>query len=457
VGRRDPVLQLPEFDLAPSGLLTDQYELTMAASFMSRGMADRATFSLFARRLPPNRGFLVAAGLEGCLAFLERFHFHEHELQYLRDVQQFDNAAIDAFRNLRFSGDVWAVPEGRIVFPDEPLLEVTAPLPEAQVVETYLLNQVTYQTAIASKAARCRLAARGRGLADFAFRRTHGTEAAMAVGRVSAIVGFGSTSNVEAARRFGLRASGTMAHSYVEAFPTEAEAFRAFAEDNPDRATFLVDTYETLGGVRAAIDVITSMGLSKRSAIRLDSGDLGTLAKKARSMLDAAGLTQVQIVASGSLDEYVIDDLVKAGAPIDGFGVGTKMGVSADAPYVDTAYKLVQYGDRPVLKLSPHKATLPGPKQVFRRLDTMSDLICARDETQPNGYQPLLEPVMVGGQRIQPPHGVADASKRFEADLSALPDPARALRDPSPPTAAFSDHLTSLAARVRQEALKTRL
>jgi len=253
-------------------LLTDLYELNMAASYLRRGMDEPATFSLFVRRLPPSRGFLVAAGLEACLDFLASFSFEEEDLRYLSETLGYDDATVEAFRGLRFEGEVWAVPEGRVVLANEPLLEVTAPIAVAQLVETYLLNQVTFQTTIASKAARCRLAARGADLVDFAFRRTQGAEAAMAVARTTAMVGFVATSNVEAARRYGLRAAGTMAHSFIEAFPTEEEAFRAFARDFPDRVTFLVDTYDTLNGVRTAVRVIRELGLADRLGIRLDSG-----------------------------------------------------------------------------------------------------------------------------------------------------------------------------------------
>ena len=362
-----------------SGLCTDLYELNMAASYLRRGMTGPATFSLFARHLPPDRGFLVAAGLQECLEFLEGFHFDDDELAWLHAELGFDDQAVAAFAELRFTGEVWAVPEGRVVFAGEPLLEVTAPIAEAQLVETALLNSISFHTAVASKAARCRLAAGGAELVDFAFRRTQGMDAAMAVARASAMVGFSATSNVEAARRFGLRVAGTMAHSFVEAFGDERSAFAAFARDFPDRTTFLVDTYDTLEGVRAAIEVIRELGLAGGLGVRLDSGDLGELAVRTRRLLDEAGLPDARIVASGGLDEYAIAELVGHGAPIDIYGVGTKMGVSADAPYLDTAYKLVRYGERPVAKLSPGKPSLPGAKQVFRGRATDGDLLGLRD------------------------------------------------------------------------------
>jgi nicotinate phosphoribosyltransferase len=434
-----------------TALLTDLYELNMAASYLRRGMTATATFSLFVRTMPPDRGFLVAAGLDDCLTFLERFRFEDDELEYLRDVLGFGEPTLMALRDLRFTGEVWAVPEGSVVFAGEPLLEVTAPLAEGQLVETFLLNQITYQTAVASKAARCVTAAGGRDVVDFAFRRTHGVEAAMGVARTSGMVGFAATSNVEAARRFGLTVSGTMAHSFVEAFGTEQAAFRAFAQDFPSRTTFLVDTYDTLQGVRTAIDVIRELGLSEGLGIRLDSGDLAALAHEARALLDAAGLSHVRILASGGLDEYAIEELVAGGAPIDGFGVGTRVGVSADAPYLDSAYKLVEVGGRPVLKLSPEKVTAPGRKQVFRPTRVDGDVVGLRDEPVPDGCRPLLEPVMREGRRIGEPFDLGEARGRFRRDLAELPESALPLRAPTPPAVSPSDRLRALSDRVAAE------
>ncbi|MFE9955719.1 nicotinate phosphoribosyltransferase [Micromonospora sp. NPDC005299] len=435
-----------------TGLRTDLYELRMAASYLRRDMTEHATFSLFVRRLPPGRGFLVAAGLAEALAFLTSFAFDDAELGYLRDVVGFDRPALTALAGLRFTGDVWAVPEGRVVFADEPLLEVTAPIAEAQLVETGVLNLITFHTAVATKAARCRLAAGGAQLIDFAFRRTHGIEAGAGVARASAIAGFAATSDVEAAMRYGLAPSGTMAHSYVEAFPDERAAFRAFATDFPTNPIFLVDTYDTPAGVRAAVDVVTELGLTGPLGVRLDSGDLGALARQARAILDDAGLRQAKIIASGSLDENVIAGLVAQGAPIDGYGVGTKMGVSYDAPSLDSAYKLVAYGDRPVLKLSPGKATLPAAKQVFRDpTGAAGDVVGLRDEPPPGGREPLLVPVMRGGRRLDPTdpaEAVRAARGRFDADLAWLPEPATRLADPTPLTATVSPALAALHERV---------
>src|SRR5918994_4535938 len=349
----------------PGGLSTDLYELNMATSYLRRGMDGLATFSLYIRDMPKQRGFLVSAGLDDCLRFLESYGFEEEELAYLREVG-FDDRAIADFRTVRFEGDVWAIPEGRIVHAKEPILEVTAPIAQAQLVEAVLLNQVTLHTTLTSKAARYMLAAEGRTLVDFAFRRAHGVEAARAAARGSAIVGFEGTSNVQAARELGLRVTGTMAHSFITAFDDEREAFRAFAEDHPNRTTFLVDTYDTIGGVKNAIDVIGEMNLPGEAGVRLDSGDLDRLSREARRLLDHAGLDAARIFASGGLDEHEVAELVRAGAPVDAFGIGTQLGVSADVPYVDAVYKLVEFDGRPVLKLSPAKATVPGRKQVWR-------------------------------------------------------------------------------------------
>jgi nicotinate phosphoribosyltransferase len=429
-----------------NALLTDLYELNMVASYLRRRMTGSATFSLFVRRLPATRGFIVAAGVESCLDFLEQLRFEEDDLRYLGEALGFSAGDIEAFRRFRFSGEVWAIPEGRIAFAGEPLLEVTAPLPEAQLIETFLLNRVTFESTIASKAARCVIAAAGRDAVDFSFRRTQGIEAGIDVARLSAMVGFVATSNVEAARRFGLVAAGTMAHSYVEAFRSEAEAFRAFAQDFPGRVTFLVDTYDTVSGVKNAIAVIHKLKLEGRLGVRLDSGDLAELSKKARRLLDRAGLQQVRIFVSGSLDELAIDDLVRGGAPIDSFGVGTQMGVSADYPYLDSAYKLVRYQGRSVMKLSRNKITAPGRKQVFRRVRPFSDLLGLHEEPPPPGRERLLEPLMTKGRRRSSWPPLSQSRALFEADLAALPPGARVLWSPKPPPVRSTEALRKLTA-----------
>jgi len=435
----------------PGALLTDLYELNMAASYLRHGMRAPATFSLFVRNLPPSRGFLVAAGAESCCEWLEQFGFEDEDLAYLAYLG-FDDATLESFSTLRFTGEVVAVPEGRIIFANEPILELTAPLAEAQLVETYLLNQVSMQTMLATKTARCRLAAAGKiDLVEFGFRRTQGIEAGIAAARLSAMVGFSATSNVEAARRYGLGAAGTMAHSYIEAFEHEVEAFSTFASDFPDQTTFLVDTYDTLAGVARAIEVIKSRDLAHHSGIRLDSGDLAELSVAARRLLDAAGLFDVRIFVSGGLDEYELERFVAAGAPIDAAGIGTRLGVSADAPYLDSAYKLVAYDGRPVAKLSPGKANLPGPKQVFRSAHLQDEIGC-RDEAAPAGATTLLEKMMQSGRRLGRLDTLSAARVRFETDLRELPEAARRLTHPVAPISEITPRLSRLTEEVRATA-----
>jgi nicotinate phosphoribosyltransferase len=438
----------------PGGLLTDLYELNMAASYLRRGMTADATFSLYVRNLPAERGFLVAAGLEACLDLLEDFGFTDNDLAYLGSIG-FDARALEDFGRVSFDGEVWAVPEGTIVYGEEPILEVTAPIAVAQLVETALLNQITLHTTIASKAARYIVAAEGRRVVDFAFRRTHGAEAAMAVARDSSMVGFGATSNVEAARRYDLEVAGTMAHSFVAAFPSEEDAFVAFAEDHPGRTTFLVDTYDTVNGVRTAIDVARRLGLTERLAVRLDSGDLDDLARASRKLLDDAGLTTARIFASGGLDEHEVAELVKAGAPVDAFGIGTQLGVSADAPYVDSVYKLVEYDGEPTMKLSSGKVSAPGRKQVWRPADgDHADVLGLRDEDAPEGTTPLLAAVMRGGTRTSPSPAIAELRATFERDLARVPTKARRLQHAEHLRVRHTAALDALTARAHLEALE---
>ena len=433
----------------PGALLTDLYELNMATSYLRRGMREPASFSLYVRSLPLERGFLVAAGLESALAHLESFAFDDDDLSYLSGIG-FDVEAIESLRLLRFDGDVWAVPEGTVVYAHEPILELTAPIAVAQMMESYLLNAITLHTTMASKAARYVVAAEGRDLVDFALRRTHGIEAAMAVTRASAIAGFVATSNVEGARRMDLRPAGTMAHSYIESFGDEGQAFRAFAEDFPGRTTFLVDTYDTLGGVRTAIEVIRERGLEATSGVRIDSGDLEGLSRGTRALLDEAGLDRVRIFVSGGLDEREVGALVRARAPIDAFGVGTQMGVSFDVPCLESVYKLVRYAGRPVVKLSTAKQTLPGEKQVFRGAG--GDVLGLREEDLPG--ERLLAEMMVGGRRVREPGTIPQARARFERELAAVPAESLALDAPRPREALISADLAALTERARAEALQ---
>ncbi|GHH83411.1 nicotinate phosphoribosyltransferase [Streptomyces sulfonofaciens] len=433
----------------PDAMTTDLYEVTMALSYVEEGLTAPATFSLFVRDLPPERGFLVAAGLGSVLDHLAGFRVGRADTEAYATALHRPPGDLEPLLGLEFTGEVRAVPEGRTVLAGEPLLEVTAPLPEAQLVETCLLNLVSHQTLVASKAARPVLAADGREVVDFSLRRTQGIDAGMQAARLGALVGFTATSNVAAAAAYGLTATGTMAHSYIEAFPDEESAFRAFARTHPGPVTFLVDTYDTGRGVATAARVMRDLGLGPGCAVRLDSGDLGALARRTRRALDDAGLPEVGIVASGGLDEYRVADLVASGAPVDVFAVGTRVGVSADAPYLDSAYKLVAYDGRPVMKLSSAKATAPGAKQVFRTADH-TDVIALRDEEPPHGSRPVLGTVMAGGRRTGGTEPLARAHERFTADLASLPAAARRIRDPQPPRPRFSAPLRRLTKDVRR-------
>lgn len=418
-----------------NALFTDLYELTMAQAYWRSGVTGMATFSLFFRKLPPGRGFLVFAGLETIVEHLEGFRFTEEDIHHLESLERFDRRFLRQLRNLRFTGQLRAMPEGTPVFVDEPMLEVQAPIIEAQLVETFLLNQANLHTMLATKAARVVHAARGRSVVDFAARRTQGLDAATAVARCGYIAGYSGTSNVQAAGRFGIPAVGTMAHSFIMSFEHEVDAFRAYAHTFPEETTLLVDTYDTLSGVRNAIEVAREMRAKGKSmrAVRLDSGDLRELARASRTLLDGAGFGEVQILASGGLDEYEIDQLCRDGVPIDGFGVGTRAGVSADAPYIDSAYKLVEYEGRPVLKLSTSKVSLPGCKQVYRLSDASGhcerDVIARVDEDVAGG-RPLLVEVMRGGQAVVDQPTLADIRSFVASELGKLPDEVKDLEAP---------------------------
>ncbi|MEU2099569.1 nicotinate phosphoribosyltransferase [Streptomyces globisporus] len=428
---------------------TDLYEVTMALSYVREGMRAPATFSLFARNLPPGRGFLVAAGLEPALEYLSGFRVEKSDTDEFAQVMHLPSEDLAPLRGLAFDGQVRAVPEGRLVFAGEPLLEITAPLPQAQLVETYLLSLVCHQTAVAAKAGRCVLAAAGRPLVDFSLRRCHGPEAGSQAARLCAMVGFAGTSNVAAAARYGIDASGTMAHSYIECFPSEEDAFRAFARTHRGPLTLLVDTYDTDRGVTIAARVLSDLARGPGCGIRLDSGDLGPLAHRARETLDAAGLRDVRIIASGGLDEYAVDALVRDGAPIDVFALGTRVGVAADAPYLDAAYKLVEYDGTPVMKLSSAKVTAPAPKQVFRG-PGLRDVIGLETEEPPEGTEPLLRTVMRDGSRTGPPDDLGAARARFEDDLGELPPDARRIKGSVPPAPRYSARLETVTAQVRE-------
>ena len=392
---------------ASLSLFTDLYELTMAQAYWQAGVMREACFSLFARRLPAERGYLVFVGLEDMLDALGGLRFGEDDIAYLRSMGLFDDGFLEYLSGLRFTGSARAMPEATVFFANEPVIEVAAPVIEAQIVETLLLNLFNTQTMLATKAARVVAAAEGRAVVDFAARRTQGIDAAMKFARAAYIGGFAGTSNVMAATRYGIPAVGTMAHSFITSFDSEVEAFSAYAESFPDNSTFLVDTYDTVGGVRNAIAVAKRMRERghELNAIRLDSGDLAALSAAARAMLNDAGQPNVQVLASGGLDEYEIERLLSGGAAIDGFGVGTNVGSSADYPWLDCVYKMVAYDGKPTMKLSEDKETLVGAKQVFRRSGretacTPGDVIGCADEETPDGVHALLTEVMRDGKRL---------------------------------------------------------
>lgn len=426
-----------------SGLFTDLYELTMAQAYHAEGMAAPAVFELFFRRLPEGRNYIVAAGLQDAVDYFEGLHFTEAEIEYLRGQEIFSEDFLASLGDLTFSGDVYAVSEGTPVFPNEPLLQVEAPILEAQLVETAVLNQIHFQSVLAGKAARVVAAAAGRNVVDFGSRRAHGTDAALKAARACYLAGGAGTSNVLAGHRYGIPIFGTMAHSYIQAHDSERQAFDAFTNLYAD-TTLLVDTYDTLEGVRHVIEMSRQLGESFRvRAVRLDSGDLVELAKQSRRLLDEGGLDDVQIFASSGLDEHKIAEMLSAGAPIDGFGVGTKMTVAADAPSLDMAYKLVEYDGRPRMKLSEDKVIYPGRKQVFRAVEDgcmVHDTI-ARDDERLAG-QPLLRPVMKNGKRLpQTNVSVEDARQHCLRQHAQLPENIRRLEDTETP---FPVHVSEL-------------
>jgi len=434
-----------------AALFTDLYELTMAASYLREGMRGPATFSLFVRQLPRERSFLVAAGLEDILSFLRDFRFSDDALSYLDSLDLFDPVFLEFLRRLRFTGLVRAVSEGTVIFQNEPLLEITAPIIEAQLVETAVLNLVHLQTLLASKAVRCVLAARGRPVVEFGLRRTHGIDAGMKAARCAFIAGASMSSNVLAGLHYGIPPSGTMAHSYVSAFPREIDAFRAFPRSFPARTTLLLDTYDTLTAARKAVVVAKEMETrgQRLAGVRLDSGDLFALSKQVRRVLDDAGLAYVKIFVSGGLDERSIEQYLAAGAPIDAFGVGTRMNVSADQPYLDMAYKLVEYDGRPVLKSSAGKGTWAAQKQVYRRLRSgeafAGDVIALREEPAPPGtVEILLRSVMERGRLLASHPALPIIRDYCAAQVASLPEDLRGLSGTATYPVSYSERLASL-------------
>jgi nicotinate phosphoribosyltransferase len=441
-------------------LLTDLYQLTMAQAYFQSQRLAPATFSLFIRSYPPNRSYLVAAGLRDILEFLERFKIDAADIDYLRSLRMFTDDFLDFLQELKFTGEVWAIPEGRLFFKDEPVVEVTAPVVEAQIVETFIINQINFQSLIATKAARCVQAAGGRSVVDFSLRRTHGIDAGMKVARASYLAGFAGTSNVRAGQRYGIPVVGTMAHSFVSSFEHEIDAFRAFVSSFPDHSTLLIDTYDTIAGAHKAVQVAKEMTArgQRLQGVRIDSGNLANLALDVRKIFDKVGLQDVKIIGSGGLDEYDLADYSDTNIPYDSYGVGTKMGVSADAPWSDIAYKLVEYDQRSVVKLSPGKVSLPGKKQLFRISDKQGqlhkDIIALRDE-KVAGAETLLKRVMTGGKITAPVPSLEESRSGFLSEFAKLPEPIKRIRDSENYPVEKSSGLQEHCARVEQQARRS--
>jgi nicotinate phosphoribosyltransferase len=412
-------------------LFVDLYELTMAAAYHATGRTGPATFEVSVRSLPHERNFLVACGLEDLLEAVRDWRFDADDVDYLRSLGQFSEDFLGHLAAIQFTGSIRAVPEGEVVFAGEPLVEITAPVIEAQLLETLVLNIIGTETMQASKAARIAIACGDRSFVDFSARRDHGVAAAIGAARAALIAGASATSLVEAGCRLGVALSGTMAHAYVMSFDDERDAFRTFARTFPGNAVLLLDTWDTVQGAHHAVDVARELrreGISI-DGVRLDSGDLAALARKVRSILDEGGLSDVQILASGDLDEHVIGALVADGAPIDGFGVGTRMGTSEDAPSLGVVYKLVGDDRGPKLKLSEGKATLPGRKQIHRAED--HDVVCLAGE--PCDGRALLEPIVESGRRLTAPPTLAEMHGRCAASVGALPPRLRSIQPAAPP------------------------
>ena len=441
-----------------SPLLTDLYQINMIQAYLDHGDTETAVFELFVRTLPARRGFLLAAGLEQALDFLENLRFTAAEIGWLKSTGRFGDNLIDYLGQFRFSGDVHAMPEGTVFFANEPILRVTAPLPQAQFVESRLINILHYQSLIAAKAARMVLAAPGRLLVDFGMRRAHGAEAAVMAARASYIAGFAGTATVLAGENFGIPLFGTMAHSYIEAFDDETAAFATFARARPDNVVLLLDTYDSEAAARKVVALAPKLkaeGIAIRG-VRLDSGDLIALANSVRGILDRGGLTEVTIFVSGGLDEDSLLGFARARAPIDGIGIGTSLTTSSDVPAIDCVYKLQEYAGLPRRKRSDHKATWPGRKQVWRRCDAdgrMAGDVLALEgggavEARNAGAEPLLQPVMQNGRRLQPSPTLDGIRRHAKRELERLPEPLRRQEPSARYPVKVADDLVQLSAAV---------
>ncbi len=435
-----------------SPLLTDLYQLTMVQAYLDHGDTDAAVFEFFARTLPPSRGFLLAAGLAQALDFLETLRFSDADLSWLESTGRFSQKLLDYLAGFRFTGDVHAMPEGTVFFANEPILRVTAPLPQAQFVESRLINILHFQSLIAAKAARCVLAAPDKLLVDFGMRRAHGAEAGLMAARASYIAGFAGTATVLAGEDFGIPLYGTMAHSFIEAFDDEAAAFESFARSRPENVVLLLDTYDSEAAARKVVALaprLKAAGIAIRG-VRLDSGDLIALSKSVRAILDAGRLTDTTIFVSGGLDENSLSEFAKAKAPIDGIGIGTSLTTSSDAPSADCVYKMQEYAGLPRRKRSEHKATWPGRKQVWRRYDAngrmAGDLLTLEDHDKAG--EPLIGPVMKNGKRIAPSPSLDEIRRHAKRELERLPENLSRLTPGATYPVEVADDLVKLAASV---------
>ncbi len=439
-------------DIRSSVLLTDFYQLTMLQGYLERGMENTAVFECFVRTMPPQRGFFMAAGLAQLLEFLENVRLTPDELAWVANSGRFSRSFVDYLEGFRFAGDLHAMPEGTIFFVNEPMVRVTAPLPQAQLIETRLINLLHYQTLIASKAARCVLAAAGKPVIDFGLRRSHGAEAGLFAARAGYLAGFAGSATVMAEPFFEVPVFGTMGHSFVQAHQSERHAFEHFADAQPDNVVLLLDTYDTQKGAQTVVGLapcLREKGITIKG-VRLDSGDLVQQARQVRRILDDGGLEEVQITASGNLDEDAIQHLVAAQAPVDLFAVGTRLATSADAPYLDCVYKLQEYSGRPSRKTSEGKETWPGAKQVYRHYDQRGridhDVVTTAADTQEG--KPLIRQVMESGKRSETALSLNQIREQATAELATLPDEMRQCRQGATIPVQISSALQNLASVV---------
>ncbi len=434
-----------------SPLTTDLYELNMVQAYLDHGEDKEAVFEFFVRRLPARRGFLLAAGLDDALGYLETLQYSAADIDWLKSTGRFRDNLLDYLRNFRFTGDVHGIPEGSVCFPNEPLLRITAPLPQAQLVETRLINILNYQTLVASKAARMVLAAPGKALADFGLRTAHGAEAGLYSARASYIAGFSGVANVLAGEHYGIPIVGTMAHSFVQVHDDEMQAFENFARARPEGVVLLIDTYDTEAGARKVVELAPRLkvdGIAIRG-VRIDSGDLAVSARTVRGILDDGGLRDTIILVSGGVDEDMMQKMIASGAPIDGYGIGVSLATSIDAPAFDCAYKLQEYAGQPKRKLSAGKQTWPGRKQVWRAYDTegrmAGDILSTESDRQAG--EPLIVPLMRGGKRIAAAPTLTQIRERAARDLARLPEQLRQLQPSVTYPVKVADALTALAAQ----------